>query len=303
MREFGLRRETFRAAGRAGPRVLPRRTDGPMKRTDLFPYDTGFTPWMASRLDPRFALSLYVPQSLPRDRTAPLLVLVHGTTRRDNFRDAFRDFADRTGTILLAPMFPVGAAVPGDVHGYKWIEAHGVRFDLLLLDMIDQAAGIWPLAADRFALFGYSGGGQFAHRFLYLHPHRLTALSVGAPGNVTLPDPARAWPAGVGGLEARFGIRFDNDAVPAVPVHLVAGEADTEIWEIAKEPGDPVYIPGVNDESTNRIERLRRLQCELDRRGASTMLELVEGVAHDGPAVVPAVTLWLERCPVFVRDL
>ena len=274
-----------------------------MKRADLFPYDTGFTPWIASRLDPRFALALYVPQSLPRDGIARLLVLVHGTTRRDNFRGAFRDFAERTGTVLLAPMFPVGAAVPGDVHGYKWIEAHGVRFDLLLLDMIDQAAGIWPLTADRFALFGYSGGGQFAHRFLYLHPHRLTALSVGAPGNVTLPDPDRAWPAGVGGLEVRFGIGFDNDAVPAVPVHLVVGEADTEIWEIAKEPSDPVYIPGVNDESTNRIERLKRLRCELDRRGASTMFELVEGVAHDGPAVVPAVTLWLERCPVFARDL
>ena len=298
-----MRRETFRAAGRAGPRVLPRRPGRPMKRADIFPYDTGFTPWMASRLDPRFALSLYVPQSLPRNRTAPLLVLVHGTTRRDNFRDAFRDFAERTGTVLLAPLFPVGAAVPGDVHGYKWIEAHGVRFDLLLLDMIDQAAGIWPLAADRFALFGYSGGGQFAHRFLYLHPHRLAALSVGAPGNVTLPDPARAWPAGVGGLEARFGIGFDNDAVPAVPVHLVAGEADTEIWEIAKEPGEPVYIPGVNDESTNRIERLKRLQCELDRRGASTRFELVDGVAHDGPAVVPAVTLWLERRPALGRDL
>ncbi|MDE0718589.1 MAG: hypothetical protein OXH64_11695, partial [Rhodospirillaceae bacterium] len=87
-----------------------------------------------------------------------------------------------------------------------------------------------------------------------------------------------------------------------VPVHLVAGEADTEIWEIAKEPGDPVYISGVNDESTNRIERLKRLQCELDRRGAPTKFDLVEGVAHDGPAVVPAVTLWLERCAVFVRD-
>ncbi|MCY3733174.1 MAG: hypothetical protein OXG42_02735, partial [Chloroflexi bacterium] len=64
MREFGARRETYRetyrAAGRAGPSVSPRRAGEPMKRADLFPYDTGFTPWMASRLDPRFALSLYV---------------------------------------------------------------------------------------------------------------------------------------------------------------------------------------------------------------------------------------------------
>ncbi|MCY4394665.1 MAG: alpha/beta hydrolase [Rhodospirillaceae bacterium] len=302
MREFGARSETFRATARLARDLPPRRLDGPMKRADLFPYDTGFTPWMASRLDPRFALSLYVPQSLRQDDPAPLLVLIHGTSRRDNFRDGFRDFAERTGTVLLAPLFPVGAAAADDVHGYKWIDGDGVRFDLLLLDMIGQAAAIWPLAADRFALFGYSGGGQFAHRFLYLHPHRLTALSVGAPGNVTLPDPARPWPAGVSGLEERFGIGFDNDAIRAVPLHMVVGGADTETWEIAKEPGDPVYIRGVNDESTSRIERLKRLEFEMARRGSSTQFELVEGVAHDGPAVVPAVTLWLERS-AFTRDL
>jgi len=299
MREFGLCCEAFRPVRRPGPGVMPRQPGQPgrpMKRADLFPYDTGFTPWMASRTDPRFALSLYVPESPVQEGRAPLLVLIHGTARRDYFRDGFRDYADRTGTVLLAPMFPVGAAVPGDVHGYKWIEAHGVRFDLLLLDMIDQAAGVWPLATDRFALFGYSGGGQFAHRFLYLHPRRLSALSVGAPGNVTLPDPARPWPAGVGGIETRFGIRFDDDAVPAVPVQLVVGEADTETWEIAKEPGDPVYIRGVNDESTNRIARLKQLQHALEQCGSSTRFELVEGAAHDGPAVVPAVIPWLERC-------
>ena len=33
----------------------------------------------------------------------------------------------------------------------------------------------------RFALFGYSGGGHFVHRFFMLHPQRLWALSIGAP--------------------------------------------------------------------------------------------------------------------------
>ena len=176
-----------------------------MHRSDLHPYDSGFTPWMTSRMNPRFSLCLYVPESTSPSERSPLLVLVHGTTRRDWMRDSFRDFAERTGTALLLPLFPVGAAAPDDVHGFKWIDAHDVRYDLLLLDMIEQAAEIWPIATNRFALFGYSGGGQFAHRFLYLHPHRLTALSIGAPGNVTLPDFVRAWPAGLRGLEERFG--------------------------------------------------------------------------------------------------
>ena len=264
-----------------------------MHRPDLHPYDSGFTPWMTSRMNPRFPLSLYVPKSTSASGSSPLLVLIHGTTRRDWMRDSFRDFAERTGTVLLAPLFPVGAAAADDVHGYKWIDAHGTRFDLLLLDMIDQAAEMWPLATSRFALFGFSGGGQFAHRFGYLHPHRLTALSIGAPGNVTLPDLVRPWPAGVRGLDERFGVDFNPDAVRAVPIHLVVGGADTETWEIAKSPGDPVYIGGVNDESTTRIAKLKRLRDTLDALGVSTSLDVVEGAAHHGPAMAPAVTGWL----------
>ena len=272
-----------------------------MRRSDLFPYDSGFTPWMTSRANPRFPFSLYVPKAISANEPPPLLVLIHGTTRKDWMRDSFRDFAERSGTVLLAPLFPVGAAAADDVHGYKWIDAHGMRFDLLLLDMIDQAAETWPLATNRFALFGYSGGGQFAHRFLYLHPHRLTALSIGAPGNVTLPDSDRPWPAGVRGLKERFGVDFDPDAVRAVPIHLVVGGADTETWEIAKSPGDPVYIGGVNDESTTRIAKLKRLRDALDALGASTRLDVVEGAAHHGPAMAPAVTGWLASHETAIR--
>lgn len=210
-------------------------------------------------------------------------------------RHCFREFSERTGTVLLAPLFPVGATAAHDIHGYKWIDSHGVRYDLLLLDMIDQAAETWPLVKDRFALFGYSGGGQFAHRFLYLHPHRLSALSIGAPGNVTLPDPELPWPAGVRGLEERFGIAFDSRAVHAVPTHMVIGDADTDTWEIAKSPDDPVYINGVNDQQTDRIARLKRLKSALEAHGSLAFIDFVEGVAHDGPAVAPVVTRWMER--------
>ena len=111
--------------------------------------------------------------------------------------------------------------------------------------------------------------------------------------NVTLPDLLHIWPAGVRGQEERFGIDFDPDAVRGVPIHLVVGGADTETWEIAKSPDDPVYVGGVNDESTTRIEKLKRLRDALDALGASTRLDVVEGAAHHGPAMAPAVIRWL----------
>ncbi len=254
-------------------------------------------------MDRRFSLSLYVPESTPQKSASRLLVLVHGTSRVDWMRHCFREFSERTGTVLMAPLFPVGASDAHDVHGYKWIDTHGVRYDLLLLDMIDQAAATWAFAKDKFALFGFSGGGQFAHRFLYLHPKRLSALSICAPGNVTLPDPKRPWPAGVKGLEERFGISFDSEAVHAVPTHMAIGDADTETWEIAKSPDDPVYISRVNDLQTNRIARLQRLRDELRDRGSATLLDFVEGAAHDGPNVVPAVIRWMENSAVEDSDV
>ncbi|MXW48029.1 MAG: alpha/beta hydrolase [Gammaproteobacteria bacterium] len=266
-----------------------------MKRSLLFPYDSGFTPWMASRMDRRFSLSLYVPESMPYKGESRLLLLVHGTSRVDWMRRCFQEFSERTGTVLMAPLFPVGASDERDVHGYKWIHTHGVRYDLLLLDMIDQAASTWNFAKDKFSLFGFSGGGQFANRFLYLHPKRLSALSICAPGNVTLPDPELPWPAGVKGLKELFGISFDSKAVHAVPTHMAIGDADTETWEIAKSPDDPVYISRVNDLHTNRIVRLQRLRDELRNRGSATLLEFVEGVAHEGPDLAPAVIRWMEN--------
>jgi len=219
---------------------------------------------------------------------------VHGSSRWDWLRQSFRSFSEKTGTILLAPLFPVLYSDGSDVNAYKWMHSHGFRYDLLLLDMIEQAAGIWDIDFDRFALFGFSGGGQFAHRFLYLHPKRLSAVSIGAPGNVSLPDPERDWPAGVKNMEESFGTIFDSNAVCAVPTHLVIGDADTETWQISKQPGEPVYISGVNDQNTNRIERINRLGSELSMLGSSPVIDYVKGATHQGPAVAPSVVSWLE---------
>ncbi len=265
-----------------------------MIRSVLYPYDSGFTPWMASRLDQRFLLSLYVPHSLHAKSKSRLLVLVHGTSRCDWLRQSFQDFSERTGTILLAPLFPILNSDCSDMNAYKWMHSHGFRYDLLLLDMIEQAASIWDIDFERFALFGFSGGGQFAHRFLYLYPERLSAVSIGAPGNVSLPDLERDWPAGVGNLEERFGMQFDIDEVRTVPTHLVIGDADTETFEIVKHPEDPIYISGVNDQDTNRIERISRLRSELCLLGSSPVMDYVKGVSHQGAPLVPSVVSWLE---------
>jgi pimeloyl-ACP methyl ester carboxylesterase len=143
-------------------------------------------------------------------------------------------------------------------------------------------------------LFGYSGGGHFAHRFYYLHPQRLHAVSVGAPGSVTLLDDSRDWWVGTRNVRALFGRGIDLDALRAVPVQLVVGAADTETWEI-NYPADSVqYQAGINDTGRTRIERLAALGANLTQHGIDTQHVVVPNVPHDGTKVLPQVQAFFE---------
>lgn len=252
-------------------------------------YTTGATPMFASQVDQRLHYCLYVPRSLSDDGTAPLVVVQHGTGRTaQKYRTALKDFAERHGAVILAPMFPAGLLDPDDVHNFKFIEYRGIRFDHMLLAIVDEVAARYPVAVDRFYLHGFSGGGQFTHRFLYLHPDRLAAASIGAPGRITELDDAKPWWLGTKGFTERFGRPLDIDAVRRVPVHMVVGSADTDTFEI-NNPGDSNWLDGCEKTGRTRIERLRTLQRGYEAHGIDVTFDLVDGVGHSGSAVLPAV--------------
>src|SRR5690606_39266483 len=98
------------------------------------------------------------------------------------------DFARAHRVVVLAPLFPAGMTEPGELSSYKLIRHGGIDYDRVLLGMVAEVAARYRLAGERFYLHGFSGGGHFAHRFLYLHPERLAGVSIGAPGIVTLID-------------------------------------------------------------------------------------------------------------------
>ncbi len=188
----------------------------------------GHTPFFACAAEPRFPYCLYVPPRLGPD-PAPLVVAVHGSDRRpEALRDLMAPLCDRRGAVLLAPLFPIGSTAPDDEPGYKFGLFRGLRYDQALLAMVADAAARLPLATDRFMLTGFSGGGQFALRFLMLQPHRLSAASIGAPGYVTLLDQALPWWAGTQDFAAIFGQPPDLDAMRRVAIHLVVGADDLD---------------------------------------------------------------------------
>lgn len=262
----------------------------------LNPYQIGATAYMACQRDPRFPYCLHVPASVDwsGSAAAPLLVVVHGSRRMAQQEcAAFARFAEAHGVVVLAPLFPMRSASPTETEGYKLLRAYGVEYDEVVLAMVEEVSRRYPVDSARFLLHGFSGGGQFAHRFLYFHPRRLHGVSIGAPGSVTLLDDTRAWPVGTGHLPG--GVAGpDLDALRDVPVHLLAGSLDTDTDEVVVKPGSEHWAEGINECGRTRLDKIDSLAASLRRHQLDVTVSFVEGVGHDGFRIVPAAIGWLE---------
>lgn len=259
-------------------------------------YSSGRTTMFASTVDQRFSYCLYVPKARGDDpERFPTVVLMHSTAREPlAYRDAFIEFCEEHRVAVFAPLFPAGIIDPQDIHNYKFIDYQGIRFDLLLLQMLEEAAQMYPLDVSRFLLHGFSGGGQFTQRFLLMHPDRLIAASVGAPGRITMLDDRRGWWLGIADVEERFGIRVDPKKISEVAVQLIVGSLDIETWETL-DRNESNWADGLEEQGDTRVERLQSFQQNLRSQGIESELEMVPSVSHQPFLVLPQVKQFFSR--------
>ncbi|KAK4574899.1 hypothetical protein LTR86_001741 [Recurvomyces mirabilis] len=260
----------------------------------------GHIPHRVLRCDMRLSYSLYVPPSHydgTGGSTIPLQVYIHGTGRNlSPMHSDLEAFADDVGCAVLAPLFPAGLEGLQDLDSYKLTGAATLRSDQALLAMIEEIEQVWVgIYTKQFFLMGFSGGGQFAHRFLYLHPERLSAASVGAPGSVTLLDQQKDWPHGVKGIEGCFGRLPSLTAMRLVPIHLIVGSADNDAYGGAGFTRWLRDVRALDDSQTKsrissvhsqgRVQSLRELMESLKQASIEVTFELVEGIAHHSDSV------------------
>lgn len=219
---------------------------------------------------------IYVPDSAGPE--SPILVLVHGITRRaaeQIFR--FRDEADRTGTILVAPHFP--KVIYGQYQ--RVVDKKGARADLAVIDIIADVAGEIGRGVGKVHLFGFSGGAQFAHRFALLHPGRVASLSLAAAGWYTMPDKELDYPLGIATHPIQ-GETFDLRAFLAIERHVYVGGEDRFQDDALRKSPRLDRLQG-----SNRVRRAKAWAKAMDyasrRLGAlppSSTFEILKGVGH-----------------------
>ncbi|MGV6873217.1 alpha/beta hydrolase [Pseudochelatococcus sp. B33] len=259
-------------------------------------FEFGSTAVFALKADPRFSYCLYVPQSATAGSATELVVAMHGTGRTfTDYRDAFSEFGRWNDCIILCPLFPVGVRGDDNRDGFKYLREADIRYDRILNAMVDEVGLRYARQFNEFALFGYSGGGHFVHRYFMLNPGRLWALSIGAPGSVTLLDPERDWWVGVRDVETIFGRKLDLEAMARVPTQMIVGAADIETWEITHQEGKRHWMPGANDAGRTRPERLQSLRASFEKAGISVQFDLIANMAHDGMAAVAPATEFLAQ--------
>ncbi|WP_394199298.1 hypothetical protein [Litoreibacter albidus] len=255
------------------------------------------TPITACRFDPRFCYSIRRPANVTPD--TPVLVVIHGNMRSlERTRDAFTDFTRWNDCIVIAPLFPVGVLGDDNKDGFKFLLEGEIRYDLVLLAIVEEVTTRLGLTATQFGLFGFAGGAQFTNRFMLLHASRLWAASIAAPGSVTLLDFEKTWWLGVADLEARFGTTVNLDALRSLPIQLLVGTADVD-------PGTDEtslsWVPNGRDAGETAYARLQSLSESLVEQDISPEFCLVPRKGHELLDLVDSAKYFFRRSLEKVR--
>jgi pimeloyl-ACP methyl ester carboxylesterase len=172
--------------------------------------------------DTKFHYYLSVPPDISGQTR--IFITVHGWSRNVlEHAEGYLPFAKKYGVILIAPYF-------GRKHFPQFQQLGSTtdkgRADLVLDMIIAEVIDLVGIKKQPVYLFGYSGGGQFAHRYTMAHPENVARAALGAPGWFTFPDSAREYPLGIGSNGKLQDIEFRPADFLRVPTKVLVGELD-----------------------------------------------------------------------------
>lgn len=174
-----------------------------------------------------------------------VFVTIHGISRNaEEHLNGFRTMADHYGAVMIAPLFP-----QADFPSYQRLGPTSDKnradfaFDRILQDANERLG----VNSSPLHMFGFSGGGQFAHRYALFYPRRVASMVLGAPGWFTFPTPEEYYPFGLRSSSDWPRLKFSPTRFLKIPTLVLVGEEDD-----------------IRDEDLNKARRVDALQG-LDR--------------------------------------
>lgn len=172
--------------------------------------------------DPDLKYCIFVSKTLAAE--APLFIAVHGIHRgAESQARHFAPFINQFGGVLVAPLFS-----KKQFSDYQRLGrcGKGDRADLALKRIVIDVSRTLGLHFSQLVMFGYSGGGQFVHRYAMANPRQVKRVAITASGWFTFPDMARPFPRGIGRTAGLPDVLFDPARFLKIPTLVMVGEKD-----------------------------------------------------------------------------
>jgi len=272
------------------PDPPPTPTDGPLDRNTLT--GTGaftFTP-TGHLSDRPITVFYHIPDSA--HQSSPIAMVVHGSARDGEYlRNALKPESDRRNAIILMPNFGsaeysnnyflLGNLFDDGENPSVASQNDSTEWTYAIIEQLFIHFRAEVASKDaRYDLVGFSGGGQFAHRFaLFAHRPQCDRIVACSSGWYTLPDAASPFPYGLGTTQRTSDA--DVRKALATPLHLAVGSADTD-----PNSSGLRHTAEADAQGLNRVQRANyAFQRAMDQSTAinaplAWSLHLETGVAH-----------------------
>lgn len=173
---------------------------------------------------------IFIPSSLNFNSNTKILVCIHGISRRSKEQiELLRDGARDNNTVLIVPLFSTKHHPSYQRHK---LGADKFRSDEVLNNIINDIEQRFSLRIEQFDLFGFSGGAQFAHRYAFRYPRKISKLICCAAGWYTFPDDQLAYPYGLASNNTHFiieNVERNLEYFLKIPITVAVGEHDKHL--------------------------------------------------------------------------
>lgn len=196
-------------------------------------------------------LTYYLFKARRPHSALPLLVSVHGISRQAEEQALlFAPLVDAIGGTLVVPLFPQNRFPDYQRLGRQ---GKGERSDLALQRVLCDVAARTGNSIGTISMFGYSGGGQFVHRYAMAYPRQVMRMAIAAPGWFTFPVTEYKFPQGLKKTASLPDLYFDPARFLKIPALVLVGEHDVSRDGSLNQSAKIDLRQG-----KNRMERARR---------------------------------------------